>query len=397
MECAFKGINSMKCVLHLRCQGIYKIIEELGGDPQFAHEYSKYVWRRSLINKLHDVKQDPVIGVVGLFRQKMVAMLLPVIRFLCPDQYGIESKIHRIEKKVRSMEQSNTSFTAMDYFTTIGKAYGVIFKYCAVGARAKKKISERMDKLGEKVGALIALRDSYLDLKRDLITGSYNPFSHWNNHTVKTFYAHNARLLSTEIKQLTLPSSQPLNQLHNPLRIRAMQTLVTYASFAVLPIASCRAQKVSAYGQASLPRSNIKLILSQNDIGYLLQTFWQIFIFPFIAFCCFILWNRNNNSEPEIKTENEDITEFHSKVDFRLSERERDEIKKSVKKPSYICPVCKQKILDESVKKCPICHSEVLEFSVVDERNKPVSHMSGKEGLVCAISCCECIGKGLLP
>jgi len=327
MECAFKGINSLKCVVHLRCQGIYEIIEELGGDPQFAREYSKYVWRRSLVNKLHDVKHDPVISVSGLLRQKMAAFLLPVIRFLCPDQYGIESKIHRIEKKVRSMEQSDASFTTMEYFTTIGKAYGVIFKYCAVGARAKRKITEMMEKLGEKVGTLIALRDSYLDLRRDLITGSYNPFRRWENHAVKTFYAKNVRFLSTEIKQLTPPSAHPMNQLHNPLRVRASQTLVAYASFVALPIATCRSQKVSAYGQASLSRSNLNLILSQIDISSLFS--WLIGpVILALALslrspsCRTKLRNLCRGAEPEIREEYE-----RTDPEFGLSEKKLEEKK----------------------------------------------------------------------
>ncbi|MCP4761127.1 MAG: hypothetical protein GY870_05045 [archaeon] len=90
MECAFKDLENRNCFSRQRCEGIYQLVLEIGGKKEFAKKYSKYVLRRTLLNKIIDKKFDPNHGIEGFFTKLLIKLVEPISRIVCEDIFGIE-------------------------------------------------------------------------------------------------------------------------------------------------------------------------------------------------------------------------------------------------------------------------------------------------------------------
>ena len=88
MECCFHGINKQKCIYRLGCEGIYQLILELGGEKEFATNYSRYAWLRSFLNKITDKSKDPTRGFIGNAIKTLSKIIAPILRFFIKDSVG---------------------------------------------------------------------------------------------------------------------------------------------------------------------------------------------------------------------------------------------------------------------------------------------------------------------
>jgi len=251
MECCFLGINKQKCIYQLRCEGIYQLILELGGDKDFATNYSRYTWLRSFLNKISDKSKDPARGLIGNTIKTLSKIITPILRFFIKDVYGIDNLISKIEADVENFEKLEFIVDPMDYFNKVGEGYAVIFRYAALGAHTEIKTIKRMEKLGQTLGTLISFRDSVQDLKRDRNTGSFNPFKTWNDENVLLYYQNNSKKLIENINNLIENIPLKVNIKREPeisnnsnfniySRPQALGSLAKYASIATTPFLGCR-------------------------------------------------------------------------------------------------------------------------------------------------------------
>ncbi len=249
MECCFHGINKQKCIYQLRCEGIYQLILELGGEKDFATKYSRYAWLRSFLNKISDKSKDPASGLIGNTIKILSKLFSPILRFFIKDVYGIDDLISKIESDVENLENLEFIFDPLDYFNKVGEGYAIIFRYAAIGAHTEIKTIRRMEKLGQTIGTLISFRDSVQDLKRDRNTGSFNPFKTWKDENVLLYYQNNSKKLIENINKLIEnihlkvkikqdPTISNNNYLYSPPQ--ALGSLAKYASIASTPFIGCR-------------------------------------------------------------------------------------------------------------------------------------------------------------
>ena len=254
MECCFLGINKKKCIYQLRCEGIYQLILELGGDKDFAANYSRYTWLRSFLNKISDKSRDPARGLIGNTVKILSKLITPVARFFIKDVYGIDNLISNVESEVEKFEKLDFLVDPMDYFNKVGEGYAIIFHYAALSAHSEIKTIKRMEKLGQTLGTLISFRDSVQDLKRDGITGSFNPFKTWKFENVLRYYKYNSSKLIENINKLIENIPLKVNIKNEPTifnnsyinnQPQALGSLVKYASIATTPFLGCRTKQTA--------------------------------------------------------------------------------------------------------------------------------------------------------
>ena len=249
MECSFLGLNKLKCIYQLKCEGISQLILDLGGDTNFATNFSRYTWFRSFLNKISDKSKDPVLGLIGNTIKILSKIFTPILRFFIKDVYGIDKLISKIESDVENLENSEFILDPLEYFNKVGEGYAIIFRYAAVGAHTDIKTMKRMENLGQTLGALISFRDSVQDLKRDRITGSFNPFKTWKDENVLLYYQDNSKKLIENINNLIENISLKVNIKNEAIvsnhsyilsQSQALGSLTKYASIATTPFLGCK-------------------------------------------------------------------------------------------------------------------------------------------------------------
>lgn len=259
MECCFKGICKEKCSLTQSCDGIRQLIVDLGGNRQFAERYSRYVWFRSLLNKVEDFIRDPTnFKLFGITSKIVAKILLPILKLICRDSFGIEQQLSQIEKQVDLMEQSGFYKEPIEYFNLVGEGYGLIFKYAAVGARTERRTRERIYQLGYYTGTLVSLKDAIIDLSKDKKTGSFNPFIGWKTSKIHSYYKYNADYLISQIHNLTKEKNGAILEPNDALFIgekkNSLRYLAKYASISYLPFASCE-QSSNAHNTVNMAQN----------------------------------------------------------------------------------------------------------------------------------------------
>ena len=291
MECCFLGINKQKCIYGLKCQGIYQLILELGGEKEFAANYSRYTWLRSFLNKISDKSKDPARGLIGNTIKILSKIFTPIIRFFIRDVYGIDNLISKVESEVEIFENLEFIFDPMDYFNKVGEGYAIIFQYAAIGAHSEIKTIKKMEKLGQTLGTLISFRDSVQDLKRDRITGSFNPFKNWKYENILLYYQNNSKKLIEKINKIieniplkvniknetTISNNSYINN-----QPQALGSLVKYASISTTPFLGCRTKQTAQPLQI-----NCYDLFSQIDVQNLIFPFIIVSMLSVILMICF--------------------------------------------------------------------------------------------------------------
>jgi len=196
MECPFNGLKEKKCFG--KCDGIYQMTKNLGASDDFALNYSKYAWKRQMKNKVSDASDDPETSLKGYFKKAISRIANPLANIITGDTYGLEYQISSIERKVNTMESSGV-VDPMAYFKKVGEGYGVILKYAGVGSHAPIEMVKKLEGLGNYLGTLISLRDSIIDLRKDKLSGAFNPFKSFNKPEIIEFYKENAKELCNKI------------------------------------------------------------------------------------------------------------------------------------------------------------------------------------------------------
>lgn len=198
----FYQLDHKNCFIKQRCDGIYQIMKEFGQDPHYAQEFARYTWRRSLLNKLADKRTDPARTFGALLNKALSNLLYPLFKVWNHDVFWIDTQIQIYEDQIREMEKEQNPKDPMVYFETVGKGYGVFFKYAAFYAKTPKVMISTFHQLGFHLGTLIALRDSYMDLARDRLNGAYNPFLSWEPSKIRAYYISHKKRLTQEITAL---------------------------------------------------------------------------------------------------------------------------------------------------------------------------------------------------
>ena len=273
MECIFKGVNTKLCGLQQKCIGIYALIKELGGDEEFANLFSQYIWYRSIFNKIQDTINDPTLTIKGKIKKKVAKLSFPFIkrRFMIENS-PFEQQLRKIEKEVRIMEENEIILQPMDYYYKVGEAYALIFSHAGKKASKGELNLDLVSDLGFNLGALVALRDSIHDLKKDRLSRSFNPFKKWKPAEISVFYQTHAKILidniKTSLKKIeNYPSIARIEHLTGFRKIKvgsALGSLFLYAEFSSNPQRSCRNDPQA---------SNMSLTLS--DISSLFCGYWS--------------------------------------------------------------------------------------------------------------------------
>ncbi len=201
MECMFHQLDPKNCLIQQRCEGIYQIMLEFGTSFQFAKDFSRYSWRRSLLSKFEDKKDDPVHTFSGLLNKALAKIFFPIFKIWNRDIFRIETLIRREEEVVRVIEQTHDFLDPMEYFEAVGKGYGIFFKYAAHFAQCSSKKIQNFEQLGQDIGCFVALRDSYIDLNRDRKNHAFNPFLEWESPDIRHYYITHKRDLTRNILQ----------------------------------------------------------------------------------------------------------------------------------------------------------------------------------------------------
>ena len=188
MECLFIGVKKLNCSIHQRCEGIYQLMLELGANKKESNNYSKYVWRRYFYNKLNDITHDPIVSAFDKILNQTAKTLSYLSRPFIRDSFGLELKIASIESQLLKLEKSFPKSDLYAYFSNCGEAYGLVFRKASEISQSKSHICDAMYILGQRIGMLIAIRDSIQDLELDKQKGSYNPFRDWNKTDVIDYY-----------------------------------------------------------------------------------------------------------------------------------------------------------------------------------------------------------------
>lgn len=216
MECFFKTVNKKNCISFQRCEGIYKLALNLGGNEKFAQNYSKYILRLTILHKLRDKSRDTNSkNIFSFIKKKILKVFYNLFSKIFYDTYKLENLLSQIESQIELLEEKKEISNPMVYFNKVGEGYGLIFKYAAVGARAKKIVEKKLEDLGKLIGALVALRDSIIDLEKDIKKGNFNPFKRWEKDEILLFYRTNVKQIKYKIENLTefeLNESVPLQK-----------------------------------------------------------------------------------------------------------------------------------------------------------------------------------------
>ena len=202
MECLFIGVKKLNCSLHQRCEGIYQIMLNLGANRKESNNFSKYVWRRYFYNKLNDITHDPTNSAVDKIIKQTAKILSSISKPFIRDSYGLEDKIAKIESQLIQFEKSSFLEDPYSYFSHCGDAYGLVFRKASVLSQSKSLSSNAMYILGQRLGLLIAMRDSIQDLKLDKHKGSFNPFRDWNKSDVIDYYNKRRKVAVEDINNL---------------------------------------------------------------------------------------------------------------------------------------------------------------------------------------------------
>lgn len=236
MECAFLGINTYKCILKRRCEGIYRLVLELGGDKKFAKNYSRYVWIRSTLHILRDKVRDPSRSK-NTIKKLILTFILKIFNSINKNTYGLEQKLQKIEAEIIELENEQINLDPRVYFDKVGEGYSLMLHGAAIGSRAKRIKREQIRQLGIYMGSLVALKDSISDLEDDRKTGSYNPFKNWKNKDIQEFYLEYGGNLINKIKNNVFYIHKPVNFGNNGI-LRKRSATMSIANFAVASI-SC--------------------------------------------------------------------------------------------------------------------------------------------------------------
>ncbi|MHA1442926.1 MAG: DUF5685 family protein [Candidatus Heimdallarchaeota archaeon] len=199
MECLFIGVKKINCTLHQRCEGILQIMLNLGADKKDASSFSKYVWRRSFVNKFKDTLHDSSSSFSGYITKAIAKLAINISKPLVKDVFGIEEGLSKIEDQIFSWEKKNESIKPMTYFTKSGEGYGLMFKKAAMLSNCNDELVSEMNILGQNLGALITMRDSIQDKEMDKKYDNYNPFVDWTKNDMINYYQNYRKELAKNI------------------------------------------------------------------------------------------------------------------------------------------------------------------------------------------------------
>ncbi len=283
MECIFKGINKKNCTKFRSCRGIYQLITDLGGNKDFQERYSKYIWKRTLLNKFNDILSESLSGLFSILLFLFVKIFYPFLKIITGDPFGIEYKIAKVEKGVFFMEKSyfqnrNSYNSPMTYFTKVALGYSLFFKYAAIGAGLSIDKVRIVEKYGHKIGILVVMQDSFRDLKFDRIRSKFNPFNRWNNQKISKFVQSQGDNLKNEINiiQTEIQSFLIQNKIKRSLNIKSefitsktnsFSSMQKYAASTVSSFYACTPAPIS---NEINPSMNIVLKLILGLFGILL-------------------------------------------------------------------------------------------------------------------------------
>ncbi|NHJ49708.1 MAG: hypothetical protein FK733_18095 [Asgard group archaeon] len=199
MECIYIGVDKRQCFLKFRCEGIYQFMKHLDVNDNEANSFSKYVFKRYYYNKVIDRTQDPAIGLFGHSMKNLSKILKIITKPFVRDKYGFETKLVSIEEEMNTWKNSKKIDDPMPYFRKYGEAYGLILKKAVLLNKNNTSSSEDMDVFGQNIGMIITMRDSIQDLKRDRISGSFNPFFYWIENDIINYYNIQSRIIRKDI------------------------------------------------------------------------------------------------------------------------------------------------------------------------------------------------------
>ena len=211
-----------------------------GATKKNANTFSKYVWRRYFYNKLNDIIQDSSSGLFGTTSKIIGKLLIGISKPILRNPYGIEQKIVDIEKQIFLWENSTEVIEPITYFNRSGDGYGLIFKTVAELNNGSTQFIKTMSVLGQKLGALITMRDSIQDRKIDTKTGNYNPFHSWKNTDMIKYYQKHRTILAKEIEVLAKISQKSTIKVPNTTNV--FKGLSVYAQTTANPYRRCNKQ-----------------------------------------------------------------------------------------------------------------------------------------------------------
>ena len=209
MECFFKKINKNNCFSFLRCEGIYNLTLKISGNKKFAHDYSKYILRLTILHKLRDKYRDiKSSGSRSFFKKKLIKIAYYLCSSIFRDTFHLENSLNRIESEIETMEKNKKLVDPMKYYEKVGEAYGLIFKNAALGANLSDSNKKELNYIGNMIGTSVAIRDSVIDLKDDTKNQNFNPFKGWEQDKINSFCKKNIEQIKLDFDSHTKINSQ---------------------------------------------------------------------------------------------------------------------------------------------------------------------------------------------
>ncbi|MHA1435890.1 MAG: hypothetical protein ACTSO7_18785, partial [Candidatus Heimdallarchaeota archaeon] len=194
--------KTLNCTLHQRCEGIYQIMLNLGAGKKDANSFSKYVWRRSFVNKFKDTINDSSSSFGGNIIKAIAKLAVTISKPLVKDVYDLENNLSKIENQIFSWEKKNESIKPKTYFTKSGEGYGLMFKKAALLSNCSDQIVSEMNVLGQNLGILVTMRDSIQDKEMDKKYDNYNPFLSWSKNDIISYYQNYRKKIAKDIIDL---------------------------------------------------------------------------------------------------------------------------------------------------------------------------------------------------
>ncbi|TFF90140.1 MAG: hypothetical protein EU548_04525 [Promethearchaeota archaeon] len=208
MECIFKRVNSKNCLFFFRCQGIYETILKLGGKEELAHKFSQYILGISFLHKLRDELRDTKKrSILSRLKRFVIKISYTSLGKIFKDIYKLNHSLEFLENMIEVLEESEEVADPMIYFNQVGRAYGIIFKCIGINLRLNNNQIKDIQKIGDLIGTLVAMRDSIIDLQKDRISGNFNPFKSWKFSKMKKFYNNYINNMKNAITQFQSPKN----------------------------------------------------------------------------------------------------------------------------------------------------------------------------------------------